>query len=141
MDECQARGMQRLTREHRQLGAQRFGKLAQLRLEAETIERVADHRMADMGEVHAYLMGAPGLERAFEQRGDRSLPPFAAPEGRQHAPMGHGLASLAGSQHRHLRAARRMTADRSTDAAVRPLRRAPHESEIATLELAGAAVV
>ena len=47
-----------------------------------------------MGEMHADLMGAPGLQRAFDQRGDRLL---AATESLDHAPMGHGLASFPGS--------------------------------------------
>ena len=101
------------------LELQRLGKLAQLGLEAPAIERVADQGMADMGEMHAHLMGASGLERAFEQGGDRSLAPFAASERREHAPMGHGLASLAGGQHRHLGAARRVAADRRIDGAMR----------------------
>ena len=43
-----------------------------------------------MGEVHAHLMRAPGLEPAFEERGDRLLP---AAEGLDHAPMGDGRAA------------------------------------------------
>ena len=65
---------------------------------------------------------------------------FAAAEGLDHAPMGHGLAALA-TQHRHLGAARRMTADRRIDGAVRAGRGAPYEREIAALELAGPAMV
>ena len=51
-----------------------------------------------------------------------------------------GLAALA-PQHRHLGAARGMTADRRIDGAVRAGRRAPYQRQIAALELAGPAMV
>src|SRR5262249_58659998 len=38
-----------------------------LGLESASVGRVAKHRVADMGEVHADLMRAPGLEPAGEQ--------------------------------------------------------------------------
>ncbi len=50
----------------------------------------------------------------------------------QHLPMGDGLA--AALAHRHAVAGLRMAVDRPVDGAVRPLRRAPDEGQIAALE-------
>src|ERR1700730_18750102 len=130
--------MQSLAVEARELAAKGLGKLAELRLEALAVERVADQGMADMGKMHAHLMGAAGLERAVEQGGDGL---GAASEGRDHAPMGHSLASLAGRQHRHLGPARGMAAYACIDSSVAPHRGAPHQREITPLELARAAMV
>ena len=47
---------------------------AALVLEARAVDRIAEQRNADRGEMHADLMGAPGLQPAFEQRGDRLRP-------------------------------------------------------------------
>ena len=65
--------MQRLAVEARELLLHRLGQIAELGLEALAIDRIADHGRADRGEMHADLMRAPGLERAFDQRGDRGL--------------------------------------------------------------------
>src|SRR5581483_6237533 len=108
--------------------------------EAPAVKRVADQGVPDMGEVDAHLMGAAGLKRAFDERGERPLAAFAVAEGLEHAPMSHSFASLPG-MHGHLGAARGMAADRSIDDALRPRRRAPDEREIAALERPGAAVV
>jgi hypothetical protein len=40
-------------------------------LKPRRIIRVADQRMADMGHVHADLMGAAGFEPAFDHGGER----------------------------------------------------------------------
>src|SRR6185369_13108679 len=85
MHESKMRSMQRLAGQSGKFAAQRLGKLAQLGLEAGAVKRIADH-----AQMHAHLMRAPGLERAFEQRGDFL---FSAAEGRDRAPMGHSLAS------------------------------------------------
>src|SRR5579885_3235629 len=119
MDEGEMGGVQSLAVEARKLLANRFRQLAQLRFEALTVKRVADQGVPDMGEVDAHLVGAPGLEGAFDERGERSLAPFAATEGLKHAPMSHGLAALP-REHRHLGAARGMAADRGIDDASPP---------------------
>src|ERR1700704_3028149 len=130
--------MQGLAVEARELAAKELGKLAELRLEALAIERGANQGMADMGKMHAHLVGAAGLERAFEQGGDCAS---TASEGRDHAPMGHSLASLAGGHHRHLGPTRGMAAYACIDSSVASGRRSPHQREIAPLELTRAAMV
>ena len=63
-------------------------------------------------------------------------------EGRDHLVVGHRVASASRYGHDgHLGAARLVAADRRVDGAVRPRRRAPHEREIAALELALAAMI
>src|SRR6185503_676374 len=137
MHESKMRSMQRLAAQSGKFAAQRLGKLAQLGLEAGAVKRIADQRMADRAQMHAHLMRAPGLERAFEQRGDLL---FSAAEGRDRAPMGHSLASPV-FERGHLGPARWMASDRRIDHTLRPVWRAPHEGEIAALELAGSAMV
>src|SRR4029079_16042923 len=70
MHESKMRSMQRPAGQSGKFAAQRLGKLAQLGLEAGAVKRIADQRVADRAQMHAHLMRAPGLERAFEQRGD-----------------------------------------------------------------------
>ena len=48
-------------------------EVAGLGLEVGAVDGIAQQGMPDMGEVHPDLMGAPGLELAGEQRGDRLL--------------------------------------------------------------------
>ncbi len=59
-------GVQSLPIELRQLAAQLLGQRALLRFEAGAIERVADQRMTNVGQVHAHLVRAPGREPAFD---------------------------------------------------------------------------
>src|SRR5665213_3205432 len=61
MTEAKVPGVQRLARKRHRLGAGPAG--------AAGVDRVADHRMAALGEVHANLMGSPGQEAALDQRG------------------------------------------------------------------------
>ena len=63
----------------------RLGVLARGGLRRAAIGRVADQRMADMGQMHADLMCAPGLEPAFDQRGERRGPPAEASPARDSA--------------------------------------------------------
>src|SRR6185437_8610574 len=66
VDERQFFGMQRLAAKAAQGCRQlRGGTLGQL--QTSTVQRVADQRMADMRQVHADLMGAPGLQLALQQ--------------------------------------------------------------------------
>src|SRR6188768_1547767 len=137
MHESKMRSMQRLAAQSGKFAAQRLGKLSQLGFEARTVKRIADQGMADRAQMHAHLMRAPGLERAFEQRGDLL---FSAAQGRDRAPMGHSLASPV-FERGHLGPARWMASDRRIDHTLRSVWRAPHEGEIAALELAGSAMV
>ena len=41
------------------------------RLAGAAIGRIADQGMAQMGQMHADLVGAPGFQPAFDQRGER----------------------------------------------------------------------
>src|SRR4029453_2498893 len=137
MHESKMRSMQRRAAQSGEFAAQRLRKLAQLRREARAVKLIADQGMADRAQMHTHLMRAPGLERAFEQRGDLV---FSAAEGRDRAPMGHSLAPPA-LKHGHLGPARRVTSYRRIDHALRSVRRAPHEREVTALELAGPAMV
>src|SRR5262245_66122969 len=62
MHERKLGGVQSLAAERRQRGLRLLAELARARLEAGPVSRIAQQRMADMGKMHAYLMGAPGLE-------------------------------------------------------------------------------
>src|SRR6185437_9017363 len=137
MHESKMRSMQRLAAQSGKFAAQRLGKASQLGFEARTVKRIADQGMADRAQMHAHLMRAPGLERAFEQRGDLL---FSAAEGRDRAPMGHSLTSPV-LERGHLGPARWMTSDRRIDHTLRPVWRAPYEGEIAALKLARPAMV
>ena len=121
-------GERRLT-----LGAE----LAGLGLEVRAIDGIAHQGMADMGEVHPDLMGAPGLELAGQQRGDRLA--VAPVEGRLQLPMGDRLA--AALAHRHFFAGIRMPVDRRIDRAALAAGHAPDEGHVAALHRAGAAVI
>ncbi len=57
--------------------ADRLGQRAGGGRDAAQVERIADHRMAAAGEVHADLMGPPGGQPAFQQ-GDRGAARRAA---------------------------------------------------------------
>ena len=66
MLERQPLGVQRLAAEAAQRGDQlRRGAFRQL--QAAAVERIAHQRVADVGEVHADLVGAAGLQVALEQ--------------------------------------------------------------------------
>src|SRR5213075_62165 len=95
MAKAQLRGMQCLARELDAVPR------------AAAIDRVADQRVADVLEMHADLVGAPGLEAAFDERG--------AAEALEHA-IG-GARGLAAMRDRHARARLRVAADRRVDRA------------------------
>jgi hypothetical protein len=115
-----------------------FGpEMAGLGLEMRAIDAVAQQGMADMGQVHPDLMGAPGLELAGELRRDRLA--VAADEGFLNLPVGDGLA--AALAHRHFLPRIGMPVDRGIDAAALPVRQVPYEGDVAAPHRAGAAVV
>ena len=91
------------------------------RLAVTAVRRVADDGMADRGEMHADLMGAPGLERAHEQAALRLV------EGALDFVAGAG--GPARVAHGHARAARGRTPDGRVDRAARRRRPPPHERE------------
>ena len=89
MHEPQARRVQRLAREARQRLHQRRGATGG-QAAAAAVDRIADHREAGVRQMHADLVGAPGLELDAHQRvraeaahhavvGDRGTPVGCAP--------------------------------------------------------------
>src|SRR5690348_3285774 len=68
-----------------------------------SVERVADQRMADMRQMHADLMGAPGQQATFDQRRGIGKPALDA------ISRHRGLAALP-AYHRHLLAVDRAAA-------------------------------
>jgi hypothetical protein len=77
----QQAGMQSLAWECLDRGLQRFGQPVRLGPEGLAIVGIADERMADMGHVHADLVGAAGFQPAFDQacRGEFPGPRRTAP--------------------------------------------------------------
>ena len=112
-------------------------EMAGLGLEVRAIDRIAQKGVADMGQMHPDLMGAPGLELAGQQRRDRfAVPPV---EGFLDLPVGDRLA--AALAHRHFFPGMGMAVDRRFHRAALPGRYAPDEGHIAAPHLPGAAVV
>src|SRR6266404_4066019 len=93
--------------------------------------------MADMGQMHPDLVGAPGLELAGQERRDRLA--VAPVEGFLDLPVGDRLA--AGITYRHFLPGMRVPVDRRVYGAALAVGDAPHEGRIAALHRAGAAVV
>src|SRR6266702_2832685 len=108
-----------------------------LGLESGPIDAIADERMADMGEMYPDLVGPARFQPAGKQARDgiRSGAEIAF----RHLPVRDGMP--AALPHRHLVARMGMPGDFRLDPALGPVRRAPHEAEIAALERAGATVV
>src|SRR5260370_40575740 len=95
-------------------------------LEMRAIDAVAEQRMADMGEMHPDLMGAPGLELAGQERRDRLA--VAPGEGFLDLPVGDRLA--AAFAHRHFLPGMRMPVDRRVDGAALAGWDAPYEGHV-----------
>src|SRR5262252_4521388 len=129
--------MQSLPAKGRERGSGVVAELASFGFEAAAIDGVAEERMPDRGEVDADLMRAPGLEPARDEARDRRA--VAAAVAFEHLPMGDRRP--AAGAHRHLVADAGMTADRLVDGAARPLRRAPHERQVAAPQRPAAAVI
>src|SRR5258708_17816141 len=101
--------------------------MAGLGFERGGIGAVAKRGMTDMSEVHADLMGAPGLELAGQERRDRlAVTPV---EGFLDLPMGNGLA--AAFAHRHFLPGMRMPVDRRVHSAALAVGHAPYECQVA----------
>src|SRR4029078_12354002 len=87
MGESERGRVQSLPLEAHELLLQRLRQSAQLRFESLAIDRIADERRADRGEMHAHLMRSPGLEVTCEQRRNGL---WATPSGSR-AEAGHDL--------------------------------------------------
>src|SRR6202789_3410178 len=121
MMEAEQPGMQRLAREiaRRLIGHGLRRVLRARRLAGAAIGRIADQRMAQMGQMHADLMGAPGLQPALDQAGER---PRA--ETLDHA-VARARELAAGSHHRHALADARIASDLALDDPLPPPRAPP----------------
>ncbi len=78
MFESQGAGVKRLTIQFCQRALRRFRQLLGLGLEPCAIIAVAKQGMADMGHMHADLMGAAGFQLAGDQAGDGFPVPIGA---------------------------------------------------------------
>ncbi len=96
------------------------------RLAVTAVRRIPDHRMADRGEMHPDLMGAPGLERAREQAAARLV------EDALHFVAGAG--GPARVAHGHARPSRRRPPDGCVDRAARRRRSPPYERGVAPVD-------
>src|ERR1700745_1259398 len=118
--------MQRLSAKGRERGSGVVGELARLGLEAAAIDRVAQERMPDRGEVDADLMRAPGLEPAGDEA--RHWRAIAAAIAFEHLPMGDRRAPT--GAHRHLVAGAGVAAERLVAGAARPPPHAPPRTPV-----------
>ena len=99
---------------------------------AAAIDRIADNRMADMGHMDADLMGASGLQPAFDQRGAGNFL-FAAPQRPDDPVVGFGLFTAA-RQHRHFFPVLWTAPNIALNHALRFLRHPPHHRLIGTVD-------
>jgi len=120
--ESERRGMQRLAAQLLYGRARGFGQFRDLGFEPRAIGRGANQRMADMGHMHADLMGATGLKLAAQQRGDAVILDLL--------PMGDGFAAARFGRHGHFLALGRMSAEEGFNGSMGAIRNAPDESEI-----------
>src|SRR5439155_4039186 len=89
--------VQRLTPEGGERRLASGAEMAGLGFEMRAIDRIAHQGMADMGQMHPDLVGAPGLELTGQERRDRLA--VAPVEGFLDLPVGNRLA--AGIAYRH----------------------------------------
>ena len=133
--------MQRLAAERLQRRLRFRPQIARARLEAGTVGHVAEQRVADVGEVHAHLVRAAGLERQLEQAGASASPARLRRIGLEHLVVGHGAA--AAPRRATTAILVRLALLRASGASIAPRGRsgrAPDERPIAALELAVGAV-
>src|ERR1051326_921981 len=129
--------MQRLSSKTLQNGPGRGGQTGRSGPESRAIDGVTHERVADMGHMNPDLVGAAGLQPAFDEARDGFS--VLAGEALQNAPMGdRGPAT---GSYRDLVAAPRMAAERGVDRALRCQRRAPDEGQVGALKGAGPAMV
>ena len=100
------------------------------RLAGAAIGGIADQRMAKMGEMNPDLMGAAGLQAAFDQGSQR---PRIGPEYLQH-PVTRARQLAAASQDRHPLAVERTASDLAFDDPVGRARHAPDHRIVSTLD-------
>src|SRR2546429_7863594 len=95
-----------------------------LGFEMRTIDGIAHQGMADMGQMHPDLMGAPGLELTGQKRRDRLA--VAPVEGFLDFPVSDRLA--AGITYCHFLPGKRVPVDRRVHGAALAVWGGPHES-------------
>src|SRR5829696_3318466 len=94
------------------------------------VDAIAQQGMADMGEMDSDLVGAPGLQPAGEQAGDRGV--IGSGIALQYLPMGDGLA--APHPDGHFVAGVRMAVDRLVDRTLGAVGDSPDESKVPSLK-------
>ena len=129
-------GMQSLPAKGGQRGLGRRRQPGRLGLEAGGVGLIAHDRVTDMGQMHADLMRAAGLQPAFDEARDRLA--VGAGVALQHLPMRHRLA--AALAHGALLTRFGAAVERRVDGAARLIGRTPDEGEIAALQTAFAFV-
>jgi len=122
-------GVKRLTRKRPDLGGGFRAEPAHPAAAGAAVHRIADQRMADMGEVHADLVGAAGGELATQQRGVRAEAALRRVAGQRRlaAPV---------ADHRHFLPVMRVAADIALDLAGRRHRQAPDHGAIIPVDAA-----
>lgn len=112
----------------------RIGESCRFGFKSRAIERIAEERMANMGEMDADLMGSPRLERAgYEAR----LVSIALDE----PVVGARMPSAAGRDNSDFLTVGGVPGERGINRARGPLRSPPHEGEVLALEQERLAVV
>src|SRR5262245_38378974 len=105
--------------------------------ESRPIDRIADQRVAGMGQMDAYLVGTASFQPAGEEARNRLA--VGAQVTLQHLPVGDGFA--AAGPDRHLVPGVGMPVDRLLDGPARPVGYAPGKGQIAAPERPGAAMI
>ena len=141
MPERKQPGMQRLPRKRLDALPLCFGQSVRLGAERLAVVWIADHRIADMGHMHADLMRPPGFQSAFDERGLRDIGAAFA-EAFEHSVMGDGVACIVPVfWHDCTPHAIGRTAERSVDGAGHARGNAPDQRDVGALQVAGGAVV
>src|SRR5262245_19497228 len=89
--EAEEVGVQRLAAKGRNGGLGSLRKLAGLGPKAGPVLGIADEGVAEGSKMHPDLVGAPGLQPALDQAGDRLARGIGV--AREHAPVGDGVAA------------------------------------------------
>ncbi len=128
MLELQQPGMQGLPAKPGDNGCNLRRQCIDLGVEGSTIVPIADQRMANMGQMHADLMGPPGFQIAVDKRRCRWVFPRRA-ESLAHLIVGHRVAGIGciGRFDATFRAVRTGSAEGGIDGSLGGLRLAPHQ--------------
>src|SRR3954468_6936635 len=137
MLEAQDMGMQGLSCKGIKGLACVFGQQDGLGPETRPVGVVAEQRMPDMGQMHPDLMRPPGLQPAGGQGGDRFA--VVSVVFLKQFPVCNGLTPILPDS--LLVACVGVAAERRLDGPLRPVRRAPDESQVLAFEVAGSPMI